>query len=212
MKHRTWMLKYGPTFFFDADKGTNGGAPANGTDPGKKDDDDKSDPDGKKTDEPEEKKFTQKDLDAIIADRLKREEVKREATAKKVREQAEEEALVKNQEFQKLADERAKRIAELEPRVGEIEPLKEQVTRYKEALEKYLEAEKKDLPKHVLTLLEKLDPIEQMTFISENREELGKPAKTVDPIPPSPNPKERKLSDDDKSRAQKEQGSIYSRF
>lgn len=214
MKHRTWNLKYGG-FFFDADKGAAGVPPAdNGTPPaGGGDGDKKPDPAQEGGDKPEDKKFTQKEIDAIIAERLGREKKNQEAAAEKARKQAEEDALFKNQEFQKLADERGKRVAELEGQVGELTSVREQADRYKGALEKYLVVEKKDLPKHVLTLLEKLDPVDQIEYIAANRAELGKPTQEqVKGVPPSPEPKERKLSDEQKAEARKGQASLYNRF
>lgn len=213
MKHRTWNLKYGG-LFFDADRGTNGSAPAdNGNPPAGGDGDKKPDPAQESGDKPDEKKFTQKEIDAIIAERLAREKKNQEAAAEKARKQAEEDALVKNQEFQKLSDERGKRVAELEGQVSEMTSVREQADRYKGALEKYLVAEKKDLPKHVLTLLEKLDPVDQIEYIAANRAELGKPPQeNLKGVPPSPDPKERKLSDEEKAEARKGQASLYNRF
>lgn len=203
MKHRTWMLKYAPGLYFDADKGTGGGAPTagNGNDPGPDDDPEK------KKEPVEEKKFSQKELDAIIADRLKREKEGQEKATEKARKQAEEEALLKNQEFQKLAEDRGKRISELEPKLGELEKATQSSERYKSALEKYLENEKKGLPKHVLTLLEKLDPVEQIEYIAENREAFG--TSGPEGVPPSPDPKERKLNEKQETEASKEQSRLY---
>lgn len=210
MYHRTWMLKYGPKIFFDADKGTNGGAPAgNGNAPAGVDGEKK--PEGQESgNAPEEKKFTQKEIDAIISDRLAREKKSQEAAAEKLKKQAEEDALVKNQEFQKLADERGKRVAELESQVTELTTVREQAERYKGALDKYLEAERKGLPKHVLTLLEKLDPVDQIEYIAANRAELGKPAEQpIQGVPPSPNPRERKLSEKETDDARRDQSRLY---
>lgn len=211
MYHRTWMLKYGPRIFFEADKGTNGGAPAgNGNAPAGGDGEKKPEPGQESGNTPEEKKFTQKEIDAIISDRLAREKKAQEAAAEKLKKQAEEDALVKNQEFQKLADERGKRVAELEGQVAELTTVREQAERYKGALGKYLEAERKGLPKHVLTLLEKLDPVDQIEYIAANREELGKPAEQqIKGVPPSPNPRERKLSKEETDDARRDQSRLY---
>ena len=95
-----------------------------------------------------------------------------------VREEAEAEGLKKSEEWQTLAK-------KLEARVGELEPTAEQVTRYKGAIEKYLAAEKKDLPKHILALLDKLDPVDQIEYLSANRDEIGK---GLQGVPPSPTP------------------------
>ena len=159
----------------------------------------------KKDDVQQEKAFTQADVDRIINERLAREKAAREKDAAKAKETAEAEALKKNQEWQALAEKNAAKLAELEP-------LSEQVTRYKGALEKYLANEKKDLPKHVLVLLEKLDPVEQIEYIATNRAELGKGAAGTDGIPASPNPKQRTLSDEDQEKARRGQGQIYQNF
>jgi predicted ATP-dependent endonuclease of OLD family len=166
-----------------------------------------------KTDEKtDEKTFTQVDVDRIVKERLEREKSAREKATLKAKEEAEAEALKKNQEWQALAEKNDARASELAVRIGELEPLGEQVTRYKGALEKYLAAEKKDLPKHVLVLLEKLDPIEQIEYLSANREELGKSGKGPEGVPASPNPKQRTLSEDEQEAARRGQASLYNNF
>ncbi|HEY3310564.1 MAG TPA: hypothetical protein VGK00_02885 [Anaerolineales bacterium] len=152
-----------------------------------------------------EKVFTQADLDRIIKERLEREKTTREKAAAKAKEEAEAEGLKKSEEWQSLAK-------RLEARVGELEPASEQVTRYKSALDKYLEAEKKDLPKHVLVLLEKLDPVDQMEYLSANRDDIGKASKGGEGVPASPNPKARSLSEEEKEAARRGQNSLYSNF
>ena len=105
------------------------------------------------------------------------------------------------------------RAAEFAARVGALEPLGEQVQRYKSALEKSLAAEKKDLPKHVLVLLEKLDPVEQIEYLAVNREELGNGNRArLEGVPASPSPKERALNEDDQAAARRGQAALYSNF
>jgi len=147
--------------------------------------------------------FTQDEVDRIVKERLEREKLTRDKESSKAKENAEAEALKKNQEWQALAEKSAARVMELEP-------LSEQVERYRNALEKSLAAEKKDLPRHVLVLLEKLDPVDQIEYLSENREGLGKPLRTG--VPASPEPKERKISDEDNERARQAQTRLYSGF
>ncbi len=147
--------------------------------------------------------FTQVDVDRIVKERLERERGMREKAAGKARDDAQAEALKKNQEWQALAEKSAARVVELEP-------LGEQAARYRDALEKSLAAEKKDLPRHVLVLLEKLDPVDQIEYLSANREELGKPLRTG--VPASPEPAERTLSEDDAARARRGQAQIYQNF
>lgn len=115
-----------------------------------------------------DKRFTQAELDAIVADRLKRATESAERKAARERQEAEERAASEQGEFKKLADQRQARIAELEP-------FEAQATRYGAALTKLLDAQRKDLPGHITALLDKLDPAEQLEWIAANQEAL-KPA------------------------------------
>ena len=148
--------------------------------------------------------FTQAEVDRIVKERLEREKTAREKAAARAREDAEAQAFKKNQEWQAQAEKSAARVAELES-------LGEQVTRYQGALDQYLAAEKKDLPRHVLVLLEKLDPVEQMEYLSANRDELGRPA-LKGGVPASPEPKERALSEEEAERARRGQAQLYQGF
>ena len=152
----------------------------------------------------EEKKFTQSDIDRILKERLEREKTTRDKLAAKAREEAEAEALKKNEEWQTLAK-------QLEARVGELEPLGERVTKLSGALEKYLAAEKKDLPKYVLDLLGKLDPVDQIEYLAANRDELGK-QRGPEGVPPSPTPRDRTLSEDEREAARRGQSQLYNNF
>lgn len=157
--------------------------------------------------------FTQADVDRIVKDRLEREKTAREKVALKAKEDAEAEGLKKNQEWQALAQKHEARTNELLAKLDELEPLGDQVDRYKGALESYLVTEKKDLPKHVLVLLEMLDPVEQIEYLAANREELGKVGgKLGGGVPASPEPKARTLSDDDKEAARRGQSMLYQSF
>ena len=201
--------KYAPGFSFVMDEGAGGGTDGSGKT-------DKSESDPSKAAEPSGGKFTQADVDRIVKDRLEREKSARERATAKAKEEAEAAALKKNEEWQALAEKNEARASELLAKLGELEPLGDQVTRYKGALEKYLATEKKDLPKHVLVLLEKLDPIEQIEYLAANREDLGKAGRfawqIVEGVPPSPDPKQRTLSDDEKEAARRGQASLYSNF
>ncbi len=158
----------------------------------------------------EPRSFSQADVDRIVKERLEREKTAREKATQKAREEAEAQSLKKNQEWQSLAEKNEARVSQLAARLGELEPLSEQVTRYKSALEGSLAAEKKDLPRHVLVLLEKLDPIEQIEYLSANREEFGR--SRLAEIPASPSPKERALSEAEQDAARRGQAALYSNF
>jgi len=156
----------------------------------------------------DEKKFTQAELDQIVKDRLERERKKSEAEAEKVRKKAEEEALSKNQEWQKLAEQRQARIDELEKQSAELEPYQAEAKKYRAALEDQLKKVKEKLPKHLLPLIEKLDPVEAMAYITEHAEELGAKPSTYSETPDG---KEKKVTDDDKKEAQKASTSVITR-
>lgn len=160
---------------------------------------------------PTGKTFSQEDVDRIVKERLEREKLARERATARAKEEAEAEALKKNQEWQALADVNAKKADELAARVAQLEPVGEQVERYRSALERSLAAEKKDLPKHVLVLLEKLDPVEQIDYLAANRDALGRTTGAAG-VPASPEPKERRLSDDDLERARRGQANLYQNF
>lgn len=82
-------------------------------------------------------------------------------------------ALKKQGDWQKLHEQEKKRA-------DDLEPFKAKAERSEAALKKMLENERKDLPKHIITLLDKMDPAEQLEYIAENREALV-PAKATPP-------------------------------
>ncbi len=90
---------------------------------------------------------------------------KAQSDAKKAADAAEKARLAEQGKYQELAEAAEKRAADLEP-------YKAKSDRYEAALTKLLTQERKDLPKHVLTLLDKLDPADQLDYIAENREVL----------------------------------------
>ena len=106
-----------------------------------------------------------------------------------------------SQEWQALAQ-------QLEARLAKLEPLLAQHERYKSALSRSLEAEKKQLPAHLLSLLEKLDPLEQVEYLGANRAELGLRAG----VPASPSARERSLSEEDLEAARRSQANLYRNF
>lgn len=128
-------------------------------------------PGGDTTEKSGEKLFTQEELDRIVTSRLERERAKADEATRKAKEAAEAKALEEQQEYQKLAEQRAGKIAELEPQA-------ESAKRYQDALTKLLATEKTGVPEHVLALLDKLDPVEQLEWIAANREKL-KPVESV---------------------------------
>lgn len=208
---RRWPISMG--WYFDKDDSGAGG---------KTDDsaEDKSEKEKSKTDESkagdekdkgkaqEEKKFSQAELDAIIDDRLKRERKKSDDAAEKARRKAEEEALTKNQEWQKLAETRATELENLTKEKAELEPFKEQASKYKKALDDQLTKIKEKLPKHILPLIEKLDPVEAMAYITEHADALGAKPLTYSE---TPDHKEKKVSDEETKQAQQASSILITR-
>lgn len=118
----------------------------------------------------------QKRVDDLLKERLERERKKSEQAAQKAREEAAAEAAAKNGEWQQLAEQRAKRLAELESQVADVETLGTKAQRFEAALKSQVEALRKDVPKHLLPLLDKLDVVEQMEWLAANRDQVA-PAK-----------------------------------
>ena len=155
--------------------------------------------------------FSQADVDRIVRERLERDRALRERAAGKVRAEAEAVQLRDWRELEQQAREAEQRNMMLQVKVGELEPLGELAGRYRQALEKYLSAEKKDLPEHLSVLLEKLDPVEQLEYLSGHRQALM-PGGRAEGIPASPAPKERSLSEEDLEAARRGQASLYGNF
>lgn len=143
----------------------------------------------------EEKKFTQADLDKIVKDRLQREKDKAAAVAKQAAEQAEAAALESQKEFEQLATKRAEKITTLETdlttKTTELEQLIEQLERYKLALSGQLTTTKEGLPESTLELLNRLDEVDQLEYLTKHGAELRKPVG----VPPLPKPKLPEKSD-----------------
>lgn len=130
-------------------------------------------PGGQTPPKPEEKVFSQAQVDAIVTDRLQRERDKNKADADKAAREAADRAAAEQGEFKKLAEQRQARVTELEAQVAESDAVKAKADRYEAALTAHLETQRKDLPKHVTELLDKLDPVDQLEWIAKHRDELG---------------------------------------
>lgn len=83
-------------------------------------------------------------------------------------EAAEAERLAKAQEWQALAEKR-------QAAVDELKPYKDTAERYKGALTAILSAQRGNLPGHVIELLDKLDPVDQLEYIAKHQKELAAP-------------------------------------
>jgi flagellar motility protein MotE (MotC chaperone) len=151
----------------------------------------------------EELTFTpeqQAKIDQIIAERLRRQGEKLKAEADEARKaaerQAEESRLAEQQKFQELADKRKAQLETLEP---QVKTLQEQVERYRSALEQYTKAALEQAPDFVRPLLEKMDPVDQLQYLSEHAAAFA--AGAADGPPKTPKPRgEGELSDDERKK------------
>lgn len=127
---------------------------------------------------------------------LKRQVDEAEAEKRK----AEEASLAERQEFKALAE---KRQADLDA----LKPQADKAARYETALKALLDTERAGLPAHILPLLDRMEPDEQLAYIAENRATL-KPA-SKDGIPGTPDGNRHpETVEDIKNRYLKQAGAI----
>ncbi len=144
----------------------------------------------------EGKTFTQEDVDRIIAERLDREKKAAEKAAAKAVKEAEEKALTDQAEWQKLAQTRQATIADLEGKVAELEGAQERADRYEKALTGYARTQLDGIPDHIRGLLSKMDVVDQLEWLTANREALGQKPDAPN-LPQTPKPVEgHKMTDE----------------
>lgn len=204
-------------WYFENDGSGSGGAKKKEDDP-KTDDSaggDDAEKAGKKKKEVAEIAFTA-EQQALVDQKIgeartkEREKAKAELEAEsaKAKKKAEEDALKDKQEWQTLAEKRQADLDELTKQKAELEPFKGQAEKYKKALDDILAAQKKDLPKHIVELLEPMDPVDAMAYITKHAKDLGAKPLTYGETPDG---KEKKVSDDDKKDAQKASQGVITR-
>ena len=93
-----------------------------------------------------EKTFTQAEIDAIITDRLKRQEEAAQKKAKLAADEAAEAQLAEAAEWQKLADKRAKDLEAKDKQLAELEATKTTAEKYSQALGAHVEKLSAGLP------------------------------------------------------------------
>ena len=112
---------------------------------------------------------------ALDSEREQRKQAEKAAKERaKAEEDAERKRLAEQGEFKTLAEQAQAKAAELETRVNELTPLGEQLTRYREALEGYAKAAREGVPAHVTELLDRMDPIDQLDYLTKHAAELRK--------------------------------------
>ncbi len=88
---------------------------------------------------------------------------------------ADEQRMKEQAKWQELAE---KRQAERDALAAERESLVGKFDAYATAVTSILDNQKKGLPKHIVALLDKLDPVEQLQYIADNADELRPQAAT----------------------------------
>jgi len=137
------------------------------------------------SDQKPEKTFTQAELDAIIKERLAREKTASEKAQAEAAKKAADDAAAKNGEWQKLAEARAAEIAEASKKLGELESATARLAEYEATIKLQADAAKKDLPAHILSLLDALPPVKQLEWLAKNASVLGqRPTQTIPGTPP----------------------------
>jgi hypothetical protein len=123
--------------------------------------------------------------------------------AEKAKQDADAETARKNGEWQKLAEQSDAKAKSLEAQLAELTPHKDRAERFGKALEAYLKTQREGLPAHILPLLDKLDPVEQLEYIAANAATLKKaPAGGPPATPPAADPSEANKANQDKNRSQ----------
>lgn len=148
-----------------------------------------------------EAKFTQADVDRMIGERLKRAEESAVQKSKEAATKAEAKALADSQQFKELSEKQAARLLELETASGEtgkaIEQLNADRDRYRKALEENVKERRKGVPEHIGALLDALDPIAQLDWLTKNAAKLGGAAGGP---PPTPNAQNGDLAQKEEAR------------
>jgi hypothetical protein len=98
-----------------------------------------------------------------------------ETDRKKAADEAERKRLEEQGKFEELAKAARAEADAAQQKLGELEPLTERVKGLEAVLKGYLDKEREGLPKHVLALLDKLDVVDQLEWISQNRAVLAPP-------------------------------------
>ena len=161
--------------------GGSGGTSGQGAGGGSGDGSGSGDDPAKATIDPNSKEFKDAVAAAVeqtVQDRLQRDRQQREADTERQKREAAAQALKDNQKFEELAKTRETQLndatAQLTAVTTERDNLQVRVKESDAAIQKILTAQTKDLPPHIMTLLGKLTPAEQLTYLADNAEAIRK--------------------------------------
>lgn len=94
----------------------------------------------------------------------------------KAQEQAKTAELKEQGKYKEAFDQATETITRLEAQVAEAKQLRATVEKYQATLTGLLESQRADLPESITTLLDKLDPVEQLEWLTKNKQAVTKPA------------------------------------
>lgn len=124
-----------------------------------------------------EKTFTQADIDRIVQERLERAQKKADEAKAKAEAEAAAKVLAEQGEYQKLSEAQKAKLAELEAQTTtQAEALakaSEERDRYQAALKANVAERLKGIPAHITSLLEALDPVDQLAWLTKNAKQIG---------------------------------------
>lgn len=116
-------------------------------------------------------------LESKLKDRLARADEKAKTAAAKAAADAERQALTSNAQFKELSEKQATQITKLEADLlaaqQQVEALTGDAGKYRSALEANVAERRKGLPDHILGLLDALDPVAQLNWLTANTAKLG---------------------------------------
>lgn len=120
---------------------------------------------------PEEKRFTQAELEKVVTDRLARQRSALEAQQREAQQALEQQKLEDQKEFEKLAKQRAEEITSLRPRAGLADS-------YEKGVSRLMAEASRELPANIQMILNKLSLPDQLDWLTENLDSVRKPATT----------------------------------
>lgn len=133
-----------------------------------------------------DRRFTQDEINAILAREKKQWRADEDTKIARARQQADDEAKAKQGEFQALADQRATKITELEAKSQGAE---ERLTAISEAMEKQAKARMKALPEEIRAMAPEGDVLALYTWLEKAEAaaaKLGTQAPRPNGTPPGP--------------------------
>lgn len=109
---------------------------------------------------------TQKQLEDIQAQLTQQQKEREQAKTAELKEQG---------KYKEAFDEATATITRLEAQAAEAKQMKATVEKYQAALTGLLESQRDGMPESITTLLDKLDPVEQLEWLAKNRQAVVPP-------------------------------------